>query len=618
MLLQTLAGVASLLLLLVAFYGLGLSLLQALRIRRAPLDGIYTVSGGWGVLASLSIIAAYASVPLSLALYCGLTAGLGVFLAGILRRKDLPPLQAASIAVFSVLPAVVWAASFASVQSDEFSHWLPNAFYLFANDTLPTQTVPNLQTGKQGYPIGTPYISFAISTIEGTWDERTAKALPLVLAALFGILIAAVVQRTDRPGMAAIGIASLFATQLNPFFDPRLAITTYSDIPTAFLLAALVYAVWRALEDRDEARGWAGRACLAALTLVQLRETNIGLVLAAALSVPLAALVTPTRDGRAADLRRFGPIVLAAAATSLAGFLMWRLHLRLQGIEPDMMPRALAEWNWSAPRLVLESLLAERLVNNPVAGAAAISIGFSLPVVGAIAWLGGAQKAKRLLIIVATVSIAQIGLLIFSYIAVFSEEEVARAASAWRYASHLGPLFILATAQILPWHRLFLRSRVPLEARARSNWCIIIVGAVAAVQLLFGSRWRIDCTYPHVRPGYEALLSFFTKVPAQASIAVINAADPMLFRDAARLARIIATKDWRARHVTVVPTSNALSNNEYVINLTKADPEFFLRGQASLHATMHRNRLSEPPLYTVSIPTSCPAANSQAGASAAR
>src|SRR5262245_50999283 len=607
--LHTAAGLASLLLLLAAFYGLGLCLLQALRVRVTALDGVYAIAGGWGALVTLSIIAAYASIPFSLTLYCGLIAGSGVLMVGIWRRKDLPPLAAASIAIFSVLPAVVWAASFASVQFDEFSHWLPNAFYLFSNDTLPSHILPNLQTGKQGYPIGIPYISFAISVIEGTWDESTAKALPLVLAALFAILLAASAPGSDRPGMAAIAVAGLCATLLSPFFDPRLAITTYSDIPTAFLLAAMVYALWRAIDDRDEVRGWAVRAALTALALAQLRETNIGLVLAAALSLPLATLLAPTQDGRAADSRRYGTIGLAALAASLSSVLIWRLHLRLQGIEPDMVPRALAEWNWSAPRLVLQSLLMERLLNNPVAGVAAIAIGLGLPIVGAIGWLRSPCKTRRLLVIVAMVSAAQIGLLAFSYVAVFSEEEVTRAASAWRYASQLGPLFILATALVLPWHRLSLRDKVPLlEPGTRLASCLI-VGAVAATQLLFGGRWRIDCTYPHVRPGYEALLSLFAEVPPQSSIAVINAGDSMLFRDAARLARIVATEDWQTRNVTIVHSADTVSNSEYVIDLTRADPELFRKGQTSLHATMHRNRLSEPPIHTVLISASCQAAD---------
>ena len=141
---------------------------------------------------------------------------------------------------------------------------------------------------------------------------------------------------------------ALFGTLLNPFFDPRLAVTIYSDVPTAFLLAAMLYALWRAGESHEAARDWTVRASLTALALVQLRETNIGLVAAAALSVPAAAAVVGRHHG-GIDLKRSWSVAAAFAAAPAAATLIWRLHLHGQGIAPDVVPRALSDWIWSAP-----------------------------------------------------------------------------------------------------------------------------------------------------------------------------------------------------------------------------------------------------------------------------
>src|SRR5215510_3153476 len=199
-----LPGLASFLLLLCALLGLGLGILRSLRVRVTGLDSIYAVAAGWGVLVTVSILGTYLGFSLRHVLYGGLVVGCGVLVAGIREDQNAPMLARAGVGLLSVLPAVAAAASFPSLQYDEFSHWLSNALYLYANDTLPTAALPNLQTGKQAYPIGIPFISFAVSAIEGGWDERVPKLLPLVLAGPLGVLMAGTWLRTDRPGVAAI------------------------------------------------------------------------------------------------------------------------------------------------------------------------------------------------------------------------------------------------------------------------------------------------------------------------------------------------------------------------------------------------------------------------------
>jgi hypothetical protein len=603
-----LPGLASLLLLLCALLGLGVGVLLALRVRVTGVDSIYAVAAGWGALVTVSIVGAYLGLSLRHVLYGGLVVGCGVLFAVIRQDQHTAMLARAGVGLLSVLPAVAAAASFSSLQYDEFSHWLSNAFYLYANDTLPTAALPNLQTGKQAYPIGIPFISFAVSAIEGGWDERAPKLLPLVLAGPLGVLMAGIWLRTDRPGIAAIAVAALVMTLLNPFFDPRVAVTTYSDVPTAFLLAAMAYAVWRAGEECETARAWTVRAALVAVALVHVRETNMVLVAAAALSLPLAAATVRVGDGP--DLRRSCAHALVFLAAPLAAFLIWRLHMYAQGLKPDMVARPLSAWTWSAPGTVLASLVGARLANNPLMGAGAVLVTFGLMIAGVVGWRRRAAATKRLTVGVATLVAAQAVLLAFSYIAVFSDDEVGRAASTWRYASHLGPLLMLAGAHALScWRPALGESLLASKVGQPYRSPPIILAAVVALQLLCAGRWRIDCVYPHVRPGYEALVSLLAKVPPEASVAIVNRADVQLFGEAARLARTVAAADWRAPPALVVESHDAAPRAAYVIDLVEADPVRFSNGETTLRATMQPPRgdpaNGDPPAITVTVATTC-------------
>jgi hypothetical protein len=605
--LAALPGLVSLLLLLCALLGLGVGILLALRVRVTGFDGIYAVAAGWGVLVTVSILGAYLGFSLRHLLYGGLAVGCGVLAAGIREDRHAPLLTCAGVGLLSVLPAAADAVSFASLQYDEFSHWLPNALYLYANDTLPTAALPNLQTGKQAYPIGIPFISFAVSAIEGAWDDRVAKLLPLVLAGLLGVLMAAIWLRTDRPGVAAIAVAALIMTLLNPFFDPRLAITTYSDLPTAFLLAAMAYALWRAGEECEAGRAWTVRAALAAVALVQVRETNIVLIAAAALSLPLAAVTVQGWDGP--DLKRSCARALGFLAAPVAAFLIWRLHMYAQGLKPDIGARPLSAWTWSAPGTVLAALVGARLANNPLMGSGAVLLTLGLTVAGVVGWLRGAAATKRLTVVVATLAAAQAVLLAFSYIAVFNEDEVGRAASAWRYASHLGPLLMLAAVYALACWRPTLDGHLQVSKANQPYRAPLILAAVMALQLLCAGRWRIDCVYPHVRPGYEALVSLLAKIPSEAPVAIVNRADAQLFGEAARLARAVATGDWRAPPALVVENHGAASPAAYVIDLTEADPARFSDGETVLRAILQPGRHAPanggPRAITVTVATTC-------------
>jgi len=286
------------------------------------------------------------------------------------------------------------------------------------------------------------------------------------------------------PALAlAAGVAG--ATILNPFFDPRMALAVYADVPSAFVLAMCVAAYWRAASEPDAGAWW--RMAAPTVVVLLLRET--GIVLAAGIGLGLLLLL-----GRR-SWRGFGVLAL----TSVAAFIGWRLYLWSAGLPSGLTPRPIAEWDWNAPWTVVRTLVTDRLANNRLIGAVTIVVAG----VAAVAAVIGVLRAKDsrirdLIVICAAVAVVWLAFLAWSYMAAFSPGEVATAASAWRYISELGPTFIFACFAAVG---AALPAAADLEPRARIRlrW----IGAVACVLvpaslLATWKYWRFDCRYADI------------------------------------------------------------------------------------------------------------------------
>lgn len=491
-----LADGAAALLVVAALTGIGRMVFAVLRVPSLPGDSLHAFAAGWGT-ATLGITAvAMAGYPMAEAGWTVVLAGAAGFLLWLMRAPGtaVHPLLAA---LAGVVPVMATTAAVPATQFDEFAHWLPNALYLFDTGTLPTADAPNLLTGKQGYPIAGPLLTVLGSLAAGHWTETVAKPVTVVMAAMLAPVLASALM--DRPReesrdlpVALVALLALAVTLLNPFFDPRIAITTYSDTPTALLLAGTVHALWRAMDDTPERPDWLWRAGFTVLALVQLRETNLGLVAGLAAAAALTAFRLYRRPGTGFSLAGAMPAALLVLGPGVAALVLWRLHLTGAAIGPDMAPRPFAAWDWSAPGVVLRALLFDRLANNPLMGGAAAALALLFPIGVIAVWLRGRTGDKAILLLLAGLAGAQAALLGFAYIAVFSREEVEAASSAWRYAGQVGPSVLLAMA-ILAGGRGGPR-RLPAVAGSAPAG-LAAIALVLAVQTAGRDRWRLECSY---------------------------------------------------------------------------------------------------------------------------
>lgn len=425
---------------------------------------------------------------------------------------------------------------------DEFAQWLPNTRYLVEHAHYWTWPDWVGASSKPGYPNASAVVALLVVQLAGPDVEAPFKVFAAILLAAFGAVLASLFASrwpTDRPpAVKAMLVRIVLVTGgclvafLDPFMDPRIGFTAYTDVPSAITIAIAMLAAASGLGAAQRgaervAGGWFGWAGLLSLTLILLRQTNLILVAAMASGCSLLLLVPP-----AGTFRLRFRWVLALVAPPAIGGLVWQAHLWAARIRPDISPRPIGAWDWAAPLTVMRAFVLDRLGGNPLLGGGAIVVAGIAIAGGVVAWrrLGASDDpdtppARLVVTLTAMIGCGFIAFLGWSYIAVFSAIEVATAASLWRYLSELGPLVVVSACCVA----------AALVAKQHPSRRALVPAAAIAVGLLFllpyaGRRYyRLDCRFPDVAAARSAivelgpaLLPFASPPPHPARVAVIN------------------------------------------------------------------------------------------------
>jgi hypothetical protein len=460
-----------------AFLGIGRG---AERLFGFPFDrtgAVFWLIAGWAFMTLAGVIAALGNfaVP-NLSLAVVIAGDCAFFIFGIGDKNFRRTIPVFALALLLLSPLLRFAAETPATIFDEFGQWLPNARFLYEHRHFPTAADPNLWSFKPGYPPAMPIVIAAGSFLTNSLSETTGKLLTIVIGTGFGLILADLLTpRFGRWPALVAGVA--LATVLNPFFDPRIALTSYADAPTGFVLAATIFAVWNAVMRPNVV--WLWRTAICVVLLILLRETNI---------VPVAGLFCGV-----AVLRRqvpAGKLAILIALSAAIPLLAWRIYLHIAEIPPAMTIRSMGLWDWDAPVTVLRTLLLDRLSGNPLLGGAAV---LSIAVVIFAGWRflrHSGREVTALILLLGAVAVAWLGFLAFAYIAVFSAPEVAHASSAWRYVSQLGPGILLALAA-------GFGKAVPV-GQGRKSIALGVAILLIVFQCATWGYWRLDCRYADV------------------------------------------------------------------------------------------------------------------------
>jgi hypothetical protein len=319
---------------------------------------------------------------------------------------------------------------------------------------------------------------------------------------------------------------------LDPFVDPRISLTAYTDTSSATVLAIAAVVACRGLMparcgEHRAATGWFARTGLLLLALVLLRTTNM--VLIAALGLACAMLLLIGKSGSPRWRARWAALLTGPA---VVGAFVWQSHLWLARIGPDMAPRPFGLWDWTAPVTVAGVFFLDRLRDNPLIGGAAIGL-VILGIAGGVLALRrsdddghAALPSPRLMVaLTATVVACFVVFLAWTYIAVFSSLEVASAVSLWRYLTELGPLIVVTgicvVLGLIPQRRLGGRLAI---------WAVgVAVGLFVLLPFVGRSYYSLDCRFPDIAAARAAIAQFRPALepfggpaPHPARVAVVN------------------------------------------------------------------------------------------------
>lgn len=469
------------------------------RNRRAEGDLVY----GWAVviftftLAGSLGITRFTAVALCLAL-AGLIAGIAVW------RRDKRLAAAGTLQiVLLAAPLIAIATSMIPTQWDEFTHWLPNARYLLEFDSVPRADLPENPAVMESYPYAIPLVMFMASRLLGYMAVNASAIFSLLLLLSFGLLIVRIVVVTAngtagregptttmldsvRMSWAICALGGLAVTILNPTFVTRLVFSSYADAPTTIAVgfsAVLMWLMTNALvkDDQSGARALAWQAGLACIAMVGLKQVNIIFLLALALALAILVLREPALQWRPV-LRLSARIFILPVIV----YVLWKLHVNLHIKAGEFKFLPYADW---LIREIPQIIARMALIASKKGGY--FSVMTIATVIALLAIWRPRGALGRLAIISGVMFVSYNGFLFFTYVAAFGYDEGTRAASYWRYNTHLGGVCLaFTTFGIAMLWRRYLAGKLPRWAPGLAIVLVIALPIGMAKKLRFDEHPR--------------------------------------------------------------------------------------------------------------------------------
>lgn len=521
-------------------------MLGALILRRS--SAAETFASGFGAMALT--MTAWGSAGFDLRV--GLAILAAAALAGLtLQRRAAMALRVEPLAKTFVLllPLLLVVSGRIGSEWDEFSHWLRAYRFLVVNNLLPGLPDGPAFDGCCGaYPYGWPILGYAAATLRG-FTEAIPALLNIMVIGLGGTLLAGMIAQSAglaRPSWRLLALGLLLATLGQPAFVHKLVFSAYSDVITGFLVAILVLQGERLIaqgiapDDASEGRWRSGLAFgLSCAALLAVKPGNAGLVLCLLGGMALVILRGGRSWWRALHLGMIPALVLPLAFATL-----WRWHVGrvLAGKELNIQPPDL--WNIHDFGAILAGMI-------DVASQKGGHFGLGLVVIalGLAALRRCDRPSHRVAIIAATLFIGYNAFLFMTYVVVFTKEDALRAASFWRYNTHIG--FALTLPAVIAGGDLARRILVGARWRHWAGRAVVALVLVAPLAAAPWIRFDIDPMKFWMR---QTLTEVGHAIPSDQAASVF---DPR----GSGLSSVVAGYEWGG-HPAVAGQFSAFSNSD--------------------------------------------------------
>ena len=456
---------------------------------------------GWAVaIAAVTLVGVTTRLPRSLVDH-GLLMLAALAAAVAWRRAEQPLHPGWRRIVVLALPLILVVASTAASQWDEFTHWLPNARYLYEVGSFPYRGGPVSTSVYPAYPYGLAIPIVHASVIAGSFAENTGAlfnsalliSFALVLVRLIALGSGRTTEASRAPGWGMCALALLAVTVLSPTFVPKIAFTAYADCATSVCVGfagVIALFVLGALADGESARArvLAWQVGLTLTVLLSLKQVNLVLAVAVLAGTALAAW----RDPRV-GLRKLLPLAPRALVLPTVVYIAWRIYVALEIPDGEFTVRPIGEWFFVFIPKILGLMV---LVLAKKGGYFALML---LALVVAARTLRRIDSPfGRLCTITATSFLLYNAFLFFCYVAAFGEQDAISVGSFWRYNMHLGmlALSVAVLGLSLLWHR-HVRGWAPLLPRLG----VAAIALILALPVAALDKLRFDLRSPklHVR-----------------------------------------------------------------------------------------------------------------------
>jgi hypothetical protein len=309
---------------------------------------------GWGIVAGIMTLAAvFFDKPLLLSAF-GLFA---LMLVGLVMSvKDHA--FASPFWILALFPglfvlAVTNAVGLGGFAYDDFSHWVPNALYVFVHDDVPSKAMPSLHSIYPGYPHALPFLTYLASLLVEGFLVQGGAMINFLLLFVFAAMLAETTEKPNQSFVLKQSIGShplalttpvlLFAVFLNSSIS-TFGITNQGDTGTMVLCGALGLMFWKlseALRLKYEAgvKEYSLRLALTAAAFVLIKQSNIILFLLLLFSF----LIIDWRNGVLKAALRKLPFILLPA---LVLHFIWQYYadVEIGGGGVSMVP--LSAWRF--------------------------------------------------------------------------------------------------------------------------------------------------------------------------------------------------------------------------------------------------------------------------------